>query len=326
MAGLGYACYDFDSIKLPNYEPTNDDALAIAIFDQDSDGVQDVLVYSDHATNKLNVRLGDTGAEYWTTATLGGSLGLSPDAMFGRSAYVNANRTSILSTLGSGGVLLSATGSDSINGIPIVDFAIPTTPGGVTAIAKTASPITFFADLTGDFIVETIVYRQSSGALEAYFSKPTTGIGTTAIQLDHDSPFSGYFGFYNGSVCVNSTFTISARECNAGIPNCNYFNTFSVTDRERLSSTCDDQYSELINGSFNAFNPSITCPTNVTGTYDVTVYIQSEDEITNQGLVLFNEFNSEEISYTVVNGVEAVSYTHLRACLLYTSPSPRDRS
>ena len=218
-----------------------------------------------------------------------------------KMAFLDANRTRAFVTGGAGGLGYTDPTGSSIGTQARYIFDDADT-AGLQAIGCGGNPFTFYADVTGDLISEILMYSFDNTYLDIIYSKPLQSDGSSAISVNTDIT---YFGYVNGSVCKDSDFILKARECNAGVAECTYTNSLSVSDRERIVTNCGDQFSEIQNGTFSFFNPEFTCPTNVTGTYNVRAYMQSETEV-NAGSVLFNQFNPTDITYTVVDGVEGI--------------------
>lgn len=107
-------------------------------------------------------------------------------------------------------------------------------------------------------------------------------------------------------ICLNSTVTFYATECQTGAKYCTYENDYD-TDNERLLSTCgigsdvlDPVDADLYNGSYDINHPELSCTFTNTGEHSFYVYLQDE----------YNTLNFTQaklVSISVINGTEGVT-------------------
>ena len=128
-----------------------------------------------------------------------------------------------------------------------------------------------YADITGDGNLE-IIYSKSGLTGVVFTNSINEYELPVQISFASNTIDGGFYGFYSGDVCENTSVFFRAQECVGDIEFCNYYNV--NTEQERLYVNCGDGNFET--GSFADTNPSVSCYYTNSGSYDVTIYIQGE--------------------------------------------------
>jgi len=147
-----------------------------------------------------------------------------------------------------------------------------------------SQPFVIMSDITGDNNINLI--SSGSGFTNILYNQDiNTNLVPTSITFAGNTVNGGFFGYYQGDICTNTTVTFKAQECVGDITVCNYYNT--NIERERLRVDCGNG---IINtGNYANTNPSVTCHYNTTGNYEVILYIQAES---NPDSLLVNNANT----------------------------------
>jgi hypothetical protein len=140
-----------------------------------------------------------------------------------------------------------------------------------TFTGDTDYQFSLISDISGDFSNELI--RSKAGKTSIIFSQPINmNEVPTSITFASNTIHGGFFGYYQGDVCLNTTVTFRAQECIGDLTSCNYYN--SNNEKERLRVDCGN--GQINTGSFSTSSPFVTCYYNETATEEVILYIQSE--------------------------------------------------
>lgn len=155
------------------------------------------------------------------------------------------------------------------------------------------------ADITGDNNLD--ICGSQSGITFCTF---TTSVNEPP-EVDNTLEYGGFGSIpsISAPICVNTSIVFSAKQKDSHA-NYNYDNDI-LFDNERIVTNCgfnDDEELELQNGTFHNDNPTFSCYYNVTGTYQVTLFLQDDSNKDD-----FTEYNTQSAVVNVIDGIDGVT-------------------